>query len=294
MISNSRVRLALISTGVAALLLSSSVVASAATISGSYNAAAAKLVPASLKGMTLAAATDSTYPPDESMKGSTMQGFNIDLIKAIAKTLGVKISESSVTFDNIIPGIQSGRYQIGNSSFTDNKLREKLVNFVDYFQAGEGVYAAANSKLVFNGFKSFCGLTIAVEKGTYEQSDAKDYSKKCPAGKKIGILAFDTQTEANSAVSSGHASMGFLDSQVAGYLVAHTGGKFKLLGSAVNVAPYGIATAKTPTGLALAKAIKAALLVLVANGTLNAIFTKWGVQSGAIPVSKMVLNGAIL
>ena len=184
----SRVRLALVTTGVASLVLASSVVAGAASMStsitGKYNAAAAKLVPASFKGMTLQVASDATYAPDESMKGAKVVGFDVDLINAIAKTLGIKVKVNNVVFDSIILGIGSGRYQIGVSSFTDNKAREKSVNFVDYFQAGEGVYAKSSSKVKFSGLKSFCGLKVAVETGTIEQKDAQNTAKTCPAGKK--------------------------------------------------------------------------------------------------------------
>ena len=67
-------------------------------------------------------------------------------------------------------------------------------------------------------------------------------------------------------MSSGQADYGFLDSQVAGYVVSTSKGVFKLVGHAVNVAPYGIATQKNANGLALAKAIQAALKVMIANG----------------------------
>jgi polar amino acid transport system substrate-binding protein len=226
------------------------------------------------------------------MHGSTMVGFDVDLMKAIATTLGLKVQENNVTFDNIIAGIKSGKYVIGNSSFTDNLARQKQVNFVDYFQAGEGVYAAAHSMVTFKGFKSFCGLKVAVETGTVEQTDAQNASKLCKGSKKVTVLAFPTQTEANVAVSSGHANVGFLDSQIAGYVVAQSKGKFKLVGNAVNVAPYGIATPKTTAGAQLALAIQAALKTLVMNGTYNAILSKWGVAAGALPVGKIVLNGA--
>src|ERR1019366_4625139 len=135
-----RVRQVLVMAGIGSLMLATSVVAGASSTSGVYNAADAKLVPSAYKGTTLQVATDASYAPDESIKGTTMVGFDIDLIKAIATTLGVHINENNVTFDGIIAGIKGGRYQIGNSSFTDNKAREKSVNFVDYFQAGEGVY----------------------------------------------------------------------------------------------------------------------------------------------------------
>lgn len=289
MLGKSRVRAALALTGVGTLVLASSLAAGAAS---TVNAAAAKLVPAAYKHITLQVATDATYPPDEFMRGSKMVGFDIDLINALAATLGVKIHENSVVFDNILAGIKSGRYQIGNSSFTDSKSREKTNNFVDYFQAGEGVYAKSSSKVTFTGLKSFCGLTVAVETGTQELKDAQATAKTCAAKKKLTIRTFATQTAANLAVSSGQAAVGFVDSQVAGYIVAQSHGSFKLVGKAVNVAPYGIATANTPNGKAMALALQAALKVLVANGTYHKILTTWGVQAGAIPVSKMVLNGA--
>src|ERR1019366_2532043 len=282
---NSRVRQALVMAGIGSLMLASSVVAGAASTKGTYNAADAKLVPSSYKSTTLQVATDATYPPDESMVGTTMVGFDIDLMKAIATTLGIRINENAVTFSSILAGIKSGRFQIGNSSFTDNKSRELQNNFVDYFQAGEGVYAKSSSTVSFTGFKSFCGLKVGVGNTTVEHKDAPPASKACAAGKKVKITGYPTQTAANLAVLSGQADVGFVDSQVAGYIVATNKGKFKLLGSAVNVAPYGIATPKTTAGAGLAQAIQAAVKTLIANGTYHAILAKYGVTAGALPSS---------
>ena len=289
----SRVRSALVTTGIASLVLATSVAAGAASTTGKYNAADAGAVPSTYKGTTLQVATDATYAPDESMKGTKMVGFDIDLMKAVGTTLGLKVAENNVVFDNILVGITSGKYQIGNSSFTDNKAREKQVNFVDYFQAGEGVYANSTSTAKFEGFKSFCGLKVAVETGTVELTDAQAAAKKCSSSKKLTILSFPTQTVANTAVLSGQANVGFVDSQIAGYIVSVAQGQFKLIGKAVNVAPYGFATPKTPAGKGLAIAIQKAIKTLIANGTYGAILKKWGVSSGAIPSSRIILNGAL-
>ncbi len=288
-----RVRHALVMVGAASLMLATTVSAGASTLSGKYNAADAKLVPASFKGVTLQVATDASYAPDESMNGSTMVGFDVDLVAAVAKTLGLSVKENNVTFGSILLGIGSAKYQIGNSSFTDEKSREKQVNFVDYFQAGEGVYAKATSGVKFTGLKSLCGLKVAVETGTTEQADAQATAKTCPATKKLTVLSYPTQTEADLALSSGQASVGFLDSQVAGYAVAQSKGVFKLVGKAIKILPYGIATPKTSAGKGLAKAIAAAFKTMIANGTYGAILAKWGVSAGGVSASKIVLNGAL-
>ena len=288
----SRVRHFLLLAGVGSLILATGGVAGASSTKGTYSSMDAALVPSAYKNTTLQVATDATYPPDESISGTTMVGFDVDLMGAIATTLGLKYKENNITFDDIIGGIKAGKYAIGNSSFTDEKSREKSVNFVDYFQAGEGVYALSTSKATFTGLSSFCGQKVAVETGTTEQSDATTEAKKCPAGKAETVRSYPTQTEANAAVLSGQATFGFVDSQVAGYIVSLAKGKFKLVGHAIEVAPYGIATPKTPNGKKLATAIEAAVKTLIANGTYHAILAKWGVTAGALPASKIVLNGA--
>jgi polar amino acid transport system substrate-binding protein len=288
-----RFRQVLVMAGAASLMLATSVSAGASPTSGKYNAADAKLVPSAYKGITLQVATDTPYPPDEFMTNGVMQGFDIDFIYAVAKTLNIKVKENQAVFAGILLGIGAGRYQIGNSSFTDEKIREKQANFVDYFQAGEGVYAKSSAKVTFTGLKSLCGFAVAVENSTTEQSDARKTAKKCTASKTLTVLSYSTQAEANLAVSSGHATFGFLDSQVAGNVVATSGGAFKLVGKAIQVAPYGIATPKTASGQRLAVAIQAAIKTMIANGTYAAILKKWGVTAGALPSSKIVLNGAI-
>ncbi len=297
MTGTSRVRRRIGAAWVAATLVTTGVAlagtAGAAPTTGSYNAAAARLVPAALRHTTIQIATDATYAPDEFMRGTTMVGFDIDLMSAIAKTLGIRIHTNNVTFDNIIAGIDSNHYQVGNSSFTDNKSREKQVNFIDYFQEGEGVYTKASSTVAFHGMRSFCGLKVAVETGTVEQSNVEALAKTCPSNKPVTVMAFPTQTEANIAISSGQAAVGFVDAQVGAYIVATSRGAFKSVGSAVNVTPTGIATAKTATGHALATAIQAAIRVLIANGTYHAILAHWGVTAFAVPANRVVLNGAV-
>jgi polar amino acid transport system substrate-binding protein len=255
----------------------------------STNAAIAATVPAAVKSKgTIDVAMDATYAPDEFIApdGSTIVGMDADLATAITQVLGLKAKLINATFDTIIPGIQSGKYGMGASSFTDTIARQKVVDFVDYFTAGEGFYVKSGSPLAFNGLTSLCGHTVAVESGTTEQSDAVAQGKKCTTGK-VTVLSFGNQSQANLAVSSGRADVGFADSQVAGYIVATSNGVFQNSGTAFEVAPYGLAL---PKGNGMAAPVQAAVNYLIGNGVYSQILTKWGVQSGAVTAS--VINGA--
>jgi polar amino acid transport system substrate-binding protein len=241
-------------------------------------------VPASVRAKAvIAVAMDATYPPDEFVAANgQIVGMDVDLMQAIAQVLGLKPTYENVEFGTIITGILASRYDIGMSSFTDEKSREKQVDFVDYFKAGEAFYVSANSKFSLNGLKSLCGHSVSVELGTTEWSDAESQAKKCH----VNVGTYDTQSEANLAVSSGRYQIGFADSQVAAYIVAQSHGQFKLSGKAFETAPYGIALPKN----GMATPVLGAVKELMADGIYMKILDKWGIEAGAI--SKPVINGA--
>ena len=207
--------------------------------------------------------------------------MDADLATALAAVMGLKAHVINATFDTIIPGLSSGKYDVGLSSFTITPTRAKIVNFVSYFQAGEGFYVKSSSSTKISGLASLCGLKVAVESGTTEQSDAQTQNTSChKAGKSgVAVQSYADQNSANLAVSSGRADVGFVDSQVGGYIVQQSKGAFKTAGSAIAVSPYGIAFSKSTK---LDKATQAALKVLVSDGIYSKILAKWGLQAGSL------------
>jgi len=266
----------------------------AASAGGGANAAVAKLVPAALKSKgTITVAADASYAPNEFIgsDGHTVVGMDADLSKALAQVMGLKANVVNATFDTIIPGLASGKYDMGASSFTDTKEREKTVDFVDYFIAGESFITKASGGATISSIADICGKSVAVEKGTTEETDAGTQSKKCTSSGKpaVKVLSFADQNAANLALSSGRADLGFLDSPIAEYQVKQSGGQFKLVGSSYANAPYGLALPKGSS----APAVLAALKVLMQNGTYSSILSHWGLTSGAIPAAQVKINGAV-
>ena len=255
------------------------------------NTAIAASVPASIHSSgNLVVALDATYPPNEFLAsdGSTIVGMDADLPTAIAQTMGLKPKLVNATFDTIIPGIVAGKYDMGASSFTDTKAREKVVDFVDYFSAGESFYVKTGSPLI-TSLQGLCGKSVAVESGTTEETDAKTQAAKCKATGKgdVTVLSFGTQTEANVAVSSGRADAGFADSPVSAYIVSTSNGVFQNSGAPIGVAPYGLAL---PKSKGLTSPVQAAVNLLIQNGVYTQILTKWGLQGGAVTTA--TVNGA--
>ena len=291
--SNSSSSSASSASSTAASTAASTSTSAASSSSGGANAAVAKLVPAALKSKgTLTVAADATYAPNEFIgsDGHTVVGMDADLAKALAAVMGLKANVVNATFDTIIPGLAAGKYDMGASSFSDNKEREKTVDFVDYFIAGESFITKASGGTEISSIADICGKTVAVEKGTTEEADAGTQSKKCQSAGKpsVKILSFADQNAANLALSSGRAQLGFLDSPIAEYQVKQSNGQFKVVGDAYATGPYGLAV---PKG-SYAPALLAALKVLMQNGTYSSILSHWGLTSGAIPAAQVKINGA--
>jgi polar amino acid transport system substrate-binding protein len=258
----------------------------------SKNAAIAALVPAAIKAKgTLNVASEAQYAPNEFIApdGHTIIGMDADLVHALAAVMGLKANLINADFETIIPGLAAGRYDLGASSFTDTKEREKTVDFVDYFQAGISFYARSAVNPAVSTVGDLCGKSVAVEKGTTEQEEATKQSTVCKReGKRtVNLLVFPGQNPVNLAVASGRAEVGMADSPVVDYQINQAHGQFKLLCKCYGFAPYGLAI---PKHSGMTKPVLAALRYLMANGTYHRILTKWGIASGAI--SEPLINGA--
>lgn len=254
----------------------------------SVDTAAQAFVPASIKSKgVLQVGVDATYAPNEYKDASDkIVGFDIDLFNAVAAELGLKANYTAANFDNIIPGIVGGKYDVGVSSFTDNKEREKTVDFVTYYSAGIQFVSTDKSFDPANA----CGKKVAVQAATIELDDLNARSKACTSAGKpaINIQQFTAQGDATTAVTLGKVVAMSADYPVSVDAVNKSGGKLQLVGQTnFAAAPYGYAIAK---GTTLEKALQMAVQQLIDSGAYDTICKKWGLTGGEIKTSQ--INGA--
>jgi polar amino acid transport system substrate-binding protein len=261
------------------------------TVSVPTNSTIAGEVPARIKAKgKLTVAADATYAPNEFIApdGKSVIGMDRDLVDALTGVMGLKAKVVNATFATIIPGMLAGRFDMGASSFTDTKERQKQVDFVTYLSVGEAFLTKAGAGPRINSLTDLCGRTVSVEAGTTEKDDATAQDAKCKAAGKpaIKLLVFPDQNGANLALSSGRAQVDFADSPIIAYQVRKLGVNVRE-SRTFKAAPYGIAL---PKGNGMAKPVLDALKELMANGTYAAILKKWQLQAAAI--TNPVINGA--
>jgi polar amino acid transport system substrate-binding protein len=255
------------------------------TANTSVDKALADKVPAAVKADgKILVGTDTTYAPSEFLgtDGKTATGFDIDVFNLVAAKLGLKAEFQTATFGDIIPGVtQSGKYEIGVSSFTVNDERKASSLMVSYYNAGTQ-WAVKKGNPAGVQPDEACGKKIAVQKDTVQVDDVTNRSKKCTDGGKgaITVDPYPAQDAATNAVVSGKDDAMLADSPVCAYAVKQTDGQLQLLGSIYDSAPYGYVVKKDQT--AFAEAIRDALKAIIADGSYQKALQKWGVEAGAV------------
>ncbi len=227
--------------------------------------------------------SDVSYAPLEFYgPGHQMEGFDIDLARALAKQLNQPVAISNHSFDTLLQAVRVGTFDVGVSAISDTRARESEVDFVDYLLAGSGVLVrSGNPKHVFD-LSSLCGLRVDVEKGTSQAAALEDQSKRCTqlGLASLKLMEFGTDEQGFVAFAQGKSDAHVTDFPVVAYLARINDHKYEVAGRQFDLVPYGIAIQKNDP--ALRTRVVAALRNVIADGTYDALLKKWGLEQGAL------------
>ena len=234
-------------------------------------------------GTTVSPGTSSL--PHDGVVGGREIGLDVDLRDAIAKVLGIGWVEQNGTFDTIVPGVQNGKYEVGEDNFGVTRAREQVVDFATYLADGQSFVGPSGGALgSVRTLTDLCGLTVATSPGTTFQQILTSGADKC-AG--IGRKPYVVQLFATSApiwlgLANGKIDVYFGPTLSLKYDVDHVP-NVKFLGQ-VSSTPVGLITAK---GSPLTKPLSDAVNELIRDGVYAKILAKWGVSSSAVSASQV-------
>lgn len=245
--------------------------------------ALASQLPDSIKSRgTLIVGSNTEYPPAESLDSNgNATGYDIEMITALAKKLGLKTEVQSAEFTGILPAL-GPKYDVGVSSFTVTSERLKNVNMVSFLNVGT-TWAVQKGNPQNVDLNNICGLSIGVQTGTtQEDPDLSGRNAQCKAEGKapIDVVTLKNQTDITTRLINGSIAAMTADSPITGYAISQTNGKVEKLSDAYDQAPQGIAVAKGD--LAFAELIKKALEALKEDGSYQKILDSWGSGDSAI------------
>lgn len=245
-------------------------------------ASAQTLPPAIEQSKVVRVAIEAAYPPLEVRnKEGQLEGFDIDLINAMAKVLGVKIEHQDGAFEQMTPSLQSGRVDMIMSGFYDTPKRREMFDFIDYLKAGAQFYSLADNKDV-QKLADLCGKTVSSVRGTSYPEVIKAFSDKICAGKEPITVILDTNLgQQITNLKTGRTVAGVQGLEAVPTIVETEPGTFMILGEPISMALMGMAFNKGADDVVLRDAFQYALKQVIADGTYDALIKKWKLDISA-------------
>ncbi|MGH8736551.1 MAG: ABC transporter substrate-binding protein [Burkholderiales bacterium] len=254
----------------------------------------ATLLPPARAADEIKAGSITNSPPmiSYASDGTTLQGAIVDLAQAMSRKMGRKIVFESIPFKGLLPAMEAKRIDITFTLMNDTPEREKLIDFVDFFNLGTMLLVQKGNPQHIESLDSACGKTVSTVQGSTQVALVNETNEKCKiAGKPpIENLQYAQPADARLQVQSGHVAAFLGNSPVMVYLAKTAGGGtiFDVVqGHVYQPVPLGIGVAKSDTRLR--DELKNALDALIADGSYRKILEKHGVADGA--VTSATING---
>lgn len=218
---------------------------------------------------TLTIGSDTTFPPFESMKGTTAEGFDVDLMNAIGKELGLKVVIQTENFDTIFASLAGHKFDVVASASSIKPDRLKIVNASDpYFDSNQSIAVLKSSGITT--VSALYTKKIGVQAGTTGEAWAIENLKS----KGAKIVPFKDTTGAFNALQAGSVDAVVNDLPVTAEIIKEgpTRG-FVMIAKVGTAEQYVMWVAKDNPQLL--KDMNAALAKMKASGELQAIYDKW-------------------
>jgi polar amino acid transport system substrate-binding protein len=221
---------------------------------------------------TLRVGVDPTYAPFEFYQGKTMVGFNIDLAKALAKQLKMRVEFVQTGAGGEDPALKAGKIDM-LATHTVTPERAEVDAFTNPF-------LAQNFTTMVTADSELHDLTVAdlahMKLGVLAGSSALDFTQKELA--KADVAQYDTAQDAIRDLKLGRVQAIVEGSLNSGYTVQQLfPGQLKLGGGLLAPKQDArlVANAVQKSNKALLEKLNVAIAALQTNGELDKIVNKW-------------------
>ena len=228
-----------------------------------------------LAGREVVVVTENAYPPLQFLDASgTAVGWEYDAMAEIAKRLNITVKYENISWDAMIPAVSEGQFDMGMTGITIRDDRKDKVDFSDAYMRSEMLMMVRGDEARFTDAASFGAnpdLLMAAQPGTtpfyvgvYEVLDGNEENAR--------IVKFETFGAGLEALKAGDVDLVLSDSTAANGYVAGSEGALKIIGAPLGAEDFGFIF---PKGSDLVAPMNAAIASMKADGTLDALNTKW-------------------
>jgi len=213
---------------------------------------------------------------------SRLIGFEVELVAAIARELGVKVQHFQNAWDSILLSLQRGDFDIALNGIEITPDREQAIQFTRPYYAYTERIVIRDSDNRIHRLEDLHGKKV----GTLYNTVAKRMLEEMGG---IAISTYSGQVEPFKDLSLSRIDAVFVDSPIASYYVMPNP-QLRLVGKPAGEGYYGIAVRKEDT--ALAEELNKIIEKLLRTGELQKIYSRWGLWN--ISQEKLFLHEGLL
>ena len=215
--------------------------------------------------------TEGAYPPFNFFDSNKeLQGFDIDIAKAVCAQAKVECTFVAQDWDGIIPALLAGKYDAIFASMSATDERRQTIDFTRaYYNAPSGFFASKDSGLADSTPETLAGKIIGAQSGTIQA----DYLAANYPNSEIKL--YPTQDEVNLDLVAGRIDALFVDKIVGDeWIKTPDGSSITNLGADVALGD-GVAAGVRKEDTDLRDKLSAAINEIKANGTYDEINAKY-------------------
>lgn len=209
--------------------------------------------------------TNAEFPPFEYLEEGKVVGFDIDFINAIGKELGREVVVKDMSFDGLLPALQTKKVDIVVAGMTATEERQKAVNFSQPYYMANQVIIVPESNTTITNFDDLTGKKVAVMLGFTGDVVVSEMPN-------VQVERFNAAYAGIMALQAGKVDAVVLDSETANNYVAQNKG-LKLAEGQGESEAYAIAVRKDDSQLL--DEINTAIDKIKADGTFGEIIEKY-------------------
>ncbi len=212
--------------------------------------------------------TDNSFVPFEFEEDGEYVGFDIDIINAIAERVGFEIDLQTTNFDGMIPGLQTGTFDIAIAGMTITDERAEVVDFTSpYYKSGLRLAVGVDNDEI-TSIDDLDGKKVATRLG----STSADYIENNIDGATPNT--YEQLDQAYLSVEGGGSDAVLYDAPNVEYYILTAGeDSLKVVGELLEAQDYGIAVSQGNDSLV--EAMNSALAEMIDDGTYTEIFEEW-------------------
>ena len=232
----------------------------------------------------LIAVMDQSYPPYAFLNDKNEEdGFDVDVVKEVAKRLGVTAKIQTPSWEVITAGHWRGRWDICICSMTPDEKKAKVLDFVAPYYSAPAVLITNATGSAINKVSDIDGKRIAIEQGSsYERYLQKDLVIGFGAKpiqypfKQVQALPYSSEDLAYQDLALGYGKR--VDAIVSNLVTANkrisaNPGKYQIIGQPLYEEPNWVAVDKGDQEWN--NTIKQIISDLHQDGTLKKLSLKW-------------------